>query len=109
MDVFSQYFRRLLISNASLIFQNRTVQNPPGSYGLLVEELQKITQDAQQASKIAEVIESSEGDLFRDFDLAAFVQHFKLSPFARLLLAAAFVRAPKGDLASKGRRQTCYC
>lgn len=104
MDVFSQYFRRLLITNASQIFpnSNRKIENP-GNYGILLQEIQKITQDPQQAPKIAEVIESSEGDIFRDFDLATFAEHFKLDPFARVLLGAAFVRISKVDLAVKGK------
>ena len=104
MDVFSQYFRRLLITNASQIFpnSNRKIENP-GNYGILLQEIQKIAQDPQQAAKIAEVIESSEGDIFRDFDLVTFAEHFKLDPFARILLGAAFVRTSKGDLAVKGK------
>lgn len=104
MDVFSQYFRRLLITNAPQIFPNtnRKIENP-GNYGILVQEMQKISQEPQQASRIAEIIESSEGDIFRDFDLATFVAHFKLDPCARVLLGAAFNRASKGDLATKGK------
>ncbi len=104
MEVFSKYFRRLLVGNSPQIFPgiNRSVENP-GNYQLLVQELEKITQEPEQAPKIAEIIDSSEGDIFRDFDLAAFMDHFKLDPVAKTLLASAFSHVSKADLRKKGK------
>ena len=104
MEVFSKYFRRLLMGNAPQIFPgiSRNVENP-GNYQLLVQEVEKITQDPEQAPKIAEVIDSSEGDIFRDFDLATFMGHFKLDPIAKTLLASAFRHASRADLRKKGK------
>lgn len=103
MEVFSKYFRRLLQSNAGQIFPSaaRTVDNS-GSYALLVTEMQKIRQDPQQAPKIAESIDTTEGDLFRDFDLSTFMAHFKLDPVAKTTLALACKAASKPDLRTKG-------
>lgn len=104
MEVFSKYFRRLLVGNSPQIFPgiNRNVENP-GNYQLLVQEMEKITQDPEQAPKIAEIIDTSEGDIFRDFDLSTFMDHFKLDALARTLLASAFVHVSKPDLKTKGR------
>lgn len=103
MDVFSKYFRRLLVGNSPQIFPgiNRNVENP-GNYQLLVQEMDKITQDSEQALKIAEIIDASEGDVFRDFDLVTFMDHFKLDPIAKTLLASAFRHVSKPDLKKKG-------
>lgn len=104
MDVYSKYFRRLLVGNSPQIFPgiNRNVENP-GNYQLLVQEMEKITLDPEQAPKIAEIIDSSEGDVFRDFDLATFMEHFKLDPIAKTLLACAFRHVSKPELRKKCR------
>ena len=104
MEVFSKYFRRLLVGNSPQIFPgtNRNVENP-SNYQLLVQEIEKITQDPEQAPRIAEIIDTSEGDIFRDFDLATFMNHFRLDPLAKTLLASAFTHISKPDLKSKGK------
>lgn len=102
MEVFSKYFRRLLTGNAGQIFPgtNKIVENA-GNYPLLAQEMQKISQDIDQAQKIAETIDASEGDIFRDFDLSTFLDHFKLDPVAKIALALAFKTANKSDLRAK--------
>ncbi|KAL8886494.1 MAG: hypothetical protein Q9215_005812 [Flavoplaca cf. flavocitrina] len=102
MEVFAKYFRRLLSGNSPQIFPgiNRNVENP-GNYQLLVQEMDKITQDPLQASKIADIIDTSEGDIYRDFDLGVFMEHFKLDPLAKTLLASAFLHVSKTDLNTK--------
>ena len=106
MEVFPQYFRRLLQNNAAAIFpgsaRQSTETGTAGNYQLLVQEMQKITTEAQQASKIAEALDTNEGYLFRDFDLYALVDHFRLDPLAKVTLALACRKAAKSDLQSKG-------
>lgn len=99
MEVFSKSFRRLLQNNAAHIF---STGERSGSYPLLAEEMQKLRTDPEQAQRIAESIDSSEGDLFRDFDLAAFISHFQLDPLARTILAAACKSGSNADLRAKG-------
>ena len=103
MEVFSKYFRRLLVGNSPQIFPgiNRNVENP-SNYQLLVQEMERITQDPEQAKKIAETIDTSEGDIFRDFDITTFMNHFKLDPIAKTLLASAFTQVTRADLRTKG-------
>lgn len=103
MEVQSKYFRRLLVGNSPQIFPgiNRNVENP-SNYPLLVQEMEKIKTDPGQASMIAEVIDTSEGDIFRDFDLSTFMEHFKLDAFAKTLLASALTHVSKPDLKTKG-------
>lgn len=106
MDVYAKYFRRLLSNNAAQIFPGAgRSSDASGSYRLLVEEMQKITTDTQQAYKIAESIDGPEADLFKDFDLSAFMEHFKLDPLARTAFALALKTASKPDLRMKG---TCH-
>lgn len=103
MEVFSKYFRRLLAGNSPQIFPgiNKVVENA-GNYPLLVQEMQKVSQDLDQAQKIAETIDTSEGDIFRDFDLSTFLDHFKLDAIVKVSLALAFKFANKSDLRAKG-------
>ncbi|KAI4693473.1 uncharacterized protein J4E88_001845 [Alternaria novae-zelandiae] len=99
MEVFSKYFRRVLQNNAATIFgTGARSADPNGSYQILLTEVHKIRKEPEQADKIAESISSSEGDLFRDFDLSAFIAHFKLDSVAKTMLALA---CRKTDLRSK--------
>lgn len=104
MEVFSKYFRRLLTGNAPQIFPglNKNVENA-GNYPFLVQEMQKVSQDIEQAQKIADTVDTSEGDIFRDFDLSTFLDHFKLDPLVKVALALAFKTATKSDLRAKGK------
>ena len=103
MEVFSRYFTRLVASNASQIFPGL---NRPGSnhgiYPLLVAEMSKIAHDIDQASKIAESIETANEDVFRDFDLSTFMEHFKLDALEKTILALAFKFGTRTDLKTKG-------
>jgi CCR4-NOT transcription complex subunit 1 len=104
MEVFSKYFRRLLTGNAPQIFPgvNKSVENA-GNYPLLVQEVQKVSSDIEQAQKIAETVDTSEGDIFRDFDLSTFLDHFRLDPIVKVALALAFKMTNKSDLRAKGK------
>lgn len=103
MDVSSVYFRRLLQSNASQIFSNnaaRTAQD--GSYALLVGEMQKLARSHEQAYKVADALDTSDGDIFRDFDLSTFMDHFRLDAVAKMTLALACRTVSKQDIRTKG-------
>lgn len=107
MEVFSQYFRRLLQSNAAIIFGNGQQQldtSAAGNYQLLVKELQRLTLDPHEADKIAEALDTSDGELFRNFDLSAFVNHFKIPQVAKFALLLPLRKASKLDLRSKGKQ-----
>ena len=104
MEVYAKYFRRLLVGNSPQIFPgiNRNVENP-GNYQLLVEEVGKASQNFEQAKKIAEIIDTSEGDIFKDFDLASFLTHFQFNPVGKCIIASAFTQVAKPDLRNKGK------
>jgi CCR4-NOT transcription complex subunit 1 len=103
MDVFTRYFARLVAANAAQIFPglNRPGANP-GNYHLLVAEMRKLSRDFSQARKIAESIETGTEDIFRDFDLSTFMEHFQLDALEKTLLALAFKLGPRIDLKAKG-------
>jgi CCR4-NOT transcription complex subunit 1 len=109
MELFTTYFRRLLQSNASAIFPGvprapSSTGDNAGSYQLLVEEVQKILKDPQQADKMAQSLDTNEGDLFRDFDLMTFLDHFRLDSIAKVALALPCRAASKAELRSKGKQ-----
>jgi CCR4-NOT transcription complex subunit 1 len=103
MDVFTKYFARLVASSASLIFPgfNRP-GGSPGSYQLLTTEMQKISHNPEQARNIAESIEIGTEEIFRDFDLSTFMEHFKLDALEKTILALAFKLGSRSDLKTKG-------
>ncbi|KAF2687332.1 Not1-domain-containing protein [Lentithecium fluviatile CBS 122367] len=102
MEVFSKYFRRLLQNNAPHIFHNDPRSTDPhGNYQLLVKEMEKLRTDTDQAQKIAESINTPEGDLFREFDLSTFISHFNLDSFAAAMLAAACKPGSTADMKAK--------
>ncbi|KAI6250214.1 General negative regulator of transcription subunit 1 [Erysiphe necator] len=102
MEVFQKYFSRLVVGNAYQIFPgvNRQITTP-GNYSILVMEIRKISQDVEQARKIAESIEMANEDIFRDFDLSTFMDHFKLDALEKTILALAFKSGSKSDLKAK--------
>ena len=106
MDVFPKYFRRLVSGNATKIFPGTNIKGSEnagaGSYQILVEEMQKILRDPGQARKIAETIDEGDGDLFRDFDLLSFIEHFDLGAVAETILCCAFRICTRADLRNKG-------
>ncbi|KAG6013216.1 hypothetical protein E4U54_006971 [Claviceps lovelessii] len=102
MEIFTKYFTRLVAGNASQIFPNLNRQGTgPGNYHILVNEMRKISHDPDQASKIAESVESGTEDIFRDFDLSTFMEHFKLDALEKTLLALAFKSGSRPDLKTK--------
>jgi CCR4-NOT transcription complex subunit 1 len=104
MDVFTRYFARLVAANATQIFPspNRPVTNP-GNHHLLVAEMRKLSRDFSQARKIAESVETGTEDIFRDFDLSTFMEHFNLDALEKTVLALAFKLGSRMDLKTKGK------
>ena len=101
MEVYSKFFTRLVAGNASHIFSGRPGP-PSGNYQMLQGEMQKISRDVEQASKIAEAVDRGTEDIFRDFDLSTFMEHFKLDPLEKTVLSLAFKLGVRPDLKTKG-------
>ncbi|KAK5255910.1 CCR4-NOT core subunit cdc39, partial [Cryomyces antarcticus] len=102
MDVYEKYFRRLVQANAPKIFPGSggSIENP-GCYRILVDEMKVIAKDQEKVNRMVEAIDTTEGDVFRDFDLSTFMEHFRLDPLAKTALALAFKTASKPDLRMK--------
>jgi CCR4-NOT transcription complex subunit 1 len=100
MEVFAQFFRRTVTLNSAAIFQGAK-DFDQGSYRLLREQLDKVPSDPQQPTKIAEAIDTSKEDSFRDFDLATFIQHFFSDTLTQAVLAVAFTKCARVDLQTK--------
>ncbi|EHA56658.1 hypothetical protein MGG_02476 [Pyricularia oryzae 70-15] len=102
MEVFTRYFARLVAGNASQIFPG--ISRPGSNAGnihILAGEMRKIAHEPEQARKIAESIEQGTEDIFRDFDLSTFMEHFKLDPLEKTILALAFKLGTRSDLRTK--------
>jgi CCR4-NOT transcription complex subunit 1 len=108
MDLYINYFRRLVQSNASTIFPG-LARPPPAATEiqspnrLLAEEMSKISRDPQKADAIAKSLDTVESDFFRDFDLSTFIDHFKLSPIAKTALVLPIRLASNPNLRTKGK------
>lgn len=107
MEVFVYTFRKLLRQHASRIFGPDAGAEPAGaatgSYNLLVSEVNKVRQDPEQAKKIADALDTSEGEPFRDFDVSTFMDRFKLDAVSKSMLALALKNTSKADLKTKCR------
>ena len=106
MEAFSKYFARLVSGNASQIFPgfSRSTPNQGGNtYSILLTEMRKLSVDPEQARRIAESIETGNEDIFRDFDLSTFMEHFRLDALEKTILALAFKLGPRSDLKTKGK------
>lgn len=104
MEVFTKGFRRMVVENAATIWGTHRNAEPSGNYPLLVEHIQKITQDPSQAAKIVESVDFNDGEMvFKAFDLSTFMEHFKMNAVAKITLASAFKKATKPDLRTKGK------
>jgi CCR4-NOT transcription complex subunit 1 len=104
MEAFTKYFARLVSGNASQIFPgSRPTPNQGGNtYPILVAEMRNISKDPEQARRIAESIETGNEDIFRDFDLSTFMEHFRLDALEKTILALAFKSGSRPDLKTKG-------
>ena len=104
MEVFSKYFVRLVVANAPQIFSGagRPASNS-GNYQILVSEMMKVAQDSDQALKIVESIDTANEDIFRDFDLSTFMEHFKMDAMEKTILALGFKLCSRTDLKTKGK------
>lgn len=109
MEVFPRYFARLVAQNAATIFpgSGRPPQNS-GDYSILAGEMDKISHDLDQAGKIAESIETGTDNVFRNFDLSTFMEHFKLDALEKTILALAFKFGSDPNLKTKGMFQMVY-
>ena len=111
MEVFQKFFCRIVAGSAPQIFPslNRQVSSANnGNYQLLVEQMDAICTNAEQAGKIANAIETANEDIFRDFDLSTFMEHFKLDALEKTILALAFKTGPRPDLKTKGPLATFW-
>ncbi|KAK2001242.1 CCR4-Not complex component [Colletotrichum falcatum] len=101
MEVFTKYFARLVAVHAAHIFHGQPRPGANGNFHLLVTEVQKISHDINQATKIAESIETGTEDIFREFDMSTFMEAFKLDALEKTILALAFKMGSRSDLKTK--------
>lgn len=69
---------------------------------MLLTEVQKLNYDPEQAPKIAEALDITDGDPLKDFDLSGFMDHFRLDPIVKFALATSCKTVSKPDIRAKG-------
>lgn len=113
MEVYVKFFTTLVATCAPQIFPNlnRPVSavGTQNHYQLLQEEMRKISTHVEHATKISESIEAGTEDIFRDFDLSTFMEHFKLNALDKTILALAFKLGNRPDLKTKGTWSYSSC
>ncbi|EHL03154.1 putative General negative regulator of transcription subunit 1 [Glarea lozoyensis 74030] len=95
----AEQLRKLINDHGMEVFQK--TPNNAATYPILCGEIEKIGRDVEQARKIAESIEAANEDIYRDFDLSTFMQHFHLDALEKTILALAFKIGSRPDLKTK--------
>ncbi|KAF8078158.1 Not1-domain-containing protein [Lyophyllum atratum] len=98
IDTYLHFIRRLIVHS-----QNRLASTAPPpvfdpsvslTFRLLVQETQRLARDPFLADRFRDGIDKGEGDIFRQFDLARFVDRIGLHSLERLVLASSIVSTP---------------
>lgn len=99
------FIRRLIVQcQARLIPSGHNLNHDPSAVlalRLLAQETQRLARDPFLADRFRDALDLGEGEVFRTFDLARFVDRVGLRPLERLVLAAALVRAGRKELAAQ--------
>ncbi|EIN07655.1 CCR4-Not complex component [Punctularia strigosozonata HHB-11173 SS5] len=108
VDTYLHFIRRLIVhSQARLSSSAASSAFDPSTaltFRLLIQETQRLARDPFLADRFRDGIDKGEGDVFRHFDLARFVDRVGLRPLERLVLAASIVAAPtRKDLATQAQ------
>ncbi|KAH9483822.1 CCR4-NOT transcription complex subunit 1 [Psilocybe cubensis] len=95
IDTYLHFIRRLIVHT-----QPRLLLIPPASafessinltFRLLVQETQRLARDPFLADRFRDAVGGGEGDVFRHFDFARFVDRIGLRPLERVVLAASII------------------
>ncbi|KAH9911414.1 Not1-domain-containing protein [Fomitopsis serialis] len=95
VDTYLHFIRRLIVHSTSRLtnaptptpFDNSTAL----TFRLLAQETQRLARDPTLADRFRDGIDKGEGDVFRAFDLARFVDRVGLQPLERLVLVSSIV------------------
>lgn len=95
IDTYLHFIRRLILQSTTRLtnaptpipFDNSTAL----TFRLLAQETQRLARDPTFADRFRDGIDKGEGDVFRTFDLARFVDRVGLQPLEKLVLASSIV------------------
>ncbi|KAL7272945.1 CCR4-NOT core subunit cdc39 [Rhizina undulata] len=109
MEINNNLVRKLIAANHTHIMSSsnsRSFENSPNtSHRFLSEQIKEIAsspQDVKERFSDAITPTQSDPDIFRDFDVAAFMAHFGLDALQRSILAVGLKHNARPDLRSKG-------
>ncbi|KAF8342118.1 uncharacterized protein EI90DRAFT_3032174 [Cantharellus anzutake] len=97
VEAYLHFIRRLIAASASRLqsSSSSTSQQYDTSsaltFRLLVQETQRLARDPFRADCFHDAVNKGEGDIFRHFDLARFVERVELKPLEQLILASSVV------------------
>src|SRR5258708_28832328 len=110
VETYLHFIRRLIAASASRL-QSSSSSTPQQydtssalTFRLLVQETQRLARDPFLADRFRDAVDKGEGDIFRHFDLARFVERVGLKPLERLILASSIVSSStsRRELAAQG-------
>jgi CCR4-NOT transcription complex subunit 1 len=106
VDTYLHFIRRLIVQCQPRLAGATNPQhaNDPGAqltFRLLVQETSRLTRDPFLADRLRDALDRGEGEVFRTFDLARFVQRLDLRPLERLILGSALIHAGRKELANQ--------
>lgn len=110
MEINQKVMRKIIMNNYSYIMSSsssRSFENSPSTshrmLGEQIKELASLPQDVKE--KFVDVITpvAPDGEVFRDFDVPTFLNHFGLDALQKCVLAVGFKSNLRADLRNKGR------
>ncbi|KAL2315151.1 CCR4-Not complex subunit Not1 [Schizosaccharomyces pombe] len=99
--VYHHFLRRLIQGNSYRIFGTGKSSDGLATYKLLLDELKSLTKSWVMAKRFSDAISGSDSEVFEDFDIEAFLDHFQFSPLERTNLLIGLTTSVKPTLAKK--------
>jgi CCR4-NOT transcription complex subunit 1 len=99
IETYIHFIRRLIVHSQARL----TATAPPSAafdsstslpFRLLIQETQRLARDPFLADRFREGVDTTEGDVFRHFDLVRFADRVGLRPLERLVLASSILASP---------------
>lgn len=115
MDIKQKAMRKIIMNNYSYIMSSsssRSFENSPSSshrlLGEQIKELASLPQDVEGTFIDVITPVTPDGEVFRDFDVSTFFNHFSLDALQKCVLAVGLKSNPRPDLRNKGPDQASF-
>ncbi|WBW71015.1 CCR4-Not complex scaffold subunit 1 [Schizosaccharomyces osmophilus] len=99
--VYHHFLRRLVQGNSYRIFGTGKSSDGLATYKLLLDELKSLTKSWALARRFSDAISGSDSEVFEDFDIETFLNHFQFSPLERTNILIGLTTSIKPSLSKK--------